>query len=86
MKAKHLEAETVGSIKCREENCTFTCHYLHAMRRHLTDRHSIAMEIDQLQFDSTEGEYDLCLCILFNNRLRGMGRGVRMRNKATPTS
>ncbi len=57
MKVKHLEARTVGSMKCRESNCTFNCHYLPAMRKHLIDRHSIAMEIEQLKFDSTEGEY-----------------------------
>lgn len=60
---KHLrkehsnEQQCSGNIKCLEEMCTFTCHYLDGLRYHLKTVHSIPMETEEMKFKCFEGTY-----------------------------
>lgn len=57
MRIKH-PAYTVsnGNIKCQEDKCDFSCRIIQQLWHHLQEKHQKKMEIEQLTFDSMEGE------------------------------
>ena len=52
-----LASSNVGSIKCMETMCSFTCRYLGELRRHLMVSHSIPMETENVTFSTIEGVF-----------------------------
>lgn len=44
-----------GHILCKEKNCNFKSSYINVLRDHLTTKHSLYIESEELSFQSEEG-------------------------------
>ena len=52
---KEHGVESEGRMRCQEENCEFSCHYVRQLRSHLSKNHSIEMDSELKEFSSEEG-------------------------------
>ena len=63
--SKHSLQATTQPIQCREEECTFTCRCLNALRDHLKE-HGIKTEMETMTFTSLQGAVHVHVCICMN--------------------
>ena len=62
---KETRVQTCYKIECQEKSCSFTCRFLHQLRKHLVDSHNFHFNFMSETFSSYQGQLSYSyLCIL----------------------
>ncbi len=48
--------QSIGKINCKENGCSFNCHFIAKLRHHLTVKHCINMKEEQIIFSTHKGK------------------------------